>query len=95
MSVRQIKKESKKTEENTQENKNKKYTSEGIKNKRINETNIYWCERLIARERERERIDNNYKQKSKGKHCRSKQNIMWDKWLLVRCAKLLLQAKYK
>lgn len=48
------------------------------------------------RENERERIDNNYKKKNrKGKHCRSKQNIMWDKWLLVRCAKLLLQAKYK
>lgn len=48
------------------------------------------------RENERERgsiiITN---KKSKGKHCRSKQNIMWDKWLLVRCAKLLLQAKYK
>lgn len=95
MSVRQIKKESKKTEENTQENKNKKYTSEGIK-KQENKWNKYILMRAIDCERTKERgsiiITN---KKSKGKHCRSKQNIMWDKWLLVRCAKLLLQAKYK
>lgn len=63
MSVRQIKNE-KNTEENTQENKNKKYTSEGIK-KQENKRNKYILMRAIdcERTRERERIDNNYKQK--------------------------------